>query len=141
MERTHENEIQEKREGCCCSAPESPKQEERRESRRTYLPHVDILDGETESLLLIDLPGIEKDSLDITLEKNTLTVKARQASLEREGYKLAYSEYGVGDYERSFTLTENVNRDEISASMQDGVLSLRIPKAEPAVKKISLSSN
>jgi len=59
-----------------------------------------------------------------------------------EGYELEYQEYEVGDYQRSFTLTEKINRDKIEATFKNGVLELHLPKAEPAKpKKISIKSS
>ncbi|MCC8180672.1 MAG: Hsp20 family protein, partial [Planctomycetes bacterium] len=77
---------------CACgSANEVAKQEEtaatvvKEESRRTYMPAVDVVDTDSETMLFADMPGVAPDSIDITLEKNTLTVKGKAEKEEYEG--------------------------------------------------------
>lgn len=118
---------------------DEPKQAERVESRRTYMPAVDIVDNEAETLLFCDMPGVDQSSVDISVENSVLTVKGTAHIEDFAEKSLVYSEYGVGDYERSFTLTDDIDRENISASIKDGVLKVRIPKAKPVSKKISVS--
>lgn len=129
--------------GCECSAPAAEKTEatENAAPRRTYIPAVDIVDSGTETVVVADLPGVDETTLDITVEKNILTVAAKQSEQAAQGRKLIYSEYGVGDYRRSFTLSEDVDRDGISAALRDGVLTIRLPKAAPVARKIAIASN
>lgn len=118
-----------------------PEGVERMENRKAYVPSVDIIDNEKETMLLADMPGVDCDNIDITLEKNILTIKGKPVPEEYPGRSLAYSEYGVGDFQRSFTITEEVDRDGINASMTDGVLTVKIPKMALATKKIAVSMN
>lgn len=107
----------------------------------TYMPAVDIIDNEKEALLLLDVPGVLEGDVDLTLEKSILTIKARPQEKLFEGRELLYSEYGIGDYRRSFSLTEDIDADGITASMKDGVLKVRLPKRAPVTKKISVGAN
>lgn len=128
--------------GCGCQAAECGGHAEKAEARRkrpVYKPAVDIIESESGIELVMDLPGIEEDSLGISLEKSVLTVKASQAEDKRDGLKLAYAEYGVGEYHRSFTLSEEVGREGISASLKDGVLTIALPKSQAVAKKIEIS--
>jgi HSP20 family molecular chaperone IbpA len=103
---------------------------ERTRTRRVYIPRVDIYETGDAVVLLADMPGVSEDDVDITLEKNVLTITGYVQPVEREGYGLAFSEYSEGDYERTFALSDEVDRNRIEASMKDGVLKLTLPKAE-----------
>jgi len=71
-----------------------------------------------------------------------LTIRGRSATIEHGGYQRVYNEYSDGDYERVFTLSENIDRDRIEATLKNGVLQLVLPKAEAAkARKIELKSS
>lgn len=108
---------------------------ERIRSGKVFTPPVDIYESAEEVVLLVDMPGVDEKSIDITLEQNILTLQGRVESLAPEGFTLNYQEYETGDYLRSFTLSDTVEREKISASYKDGVLQLHLPKAEPAKPK------
>jgi HSP20 family molecular chaperone IbpA len=113
---------------------------ERTRTRRVFIPRVDIYETDDAVILLADMPGVNDDSVDITLEKNILTVTGYLAN-ERENYGLAYREYREGDYERTFALSDEVDRNQIEATMKDGVLKLTLPKAEEMkARKITVKS-
>lgn len=109
-------------------------------SRKAYVPAVDIVDAKDLTTLTMDLPGVDMKDVDISVEKNILTVKARQGESSFGDKQLVYSEYGVGDYHRSFVLSDEVQKDGITASLKDGVLSVKLPKASPVSKKIAVGS-
>lgn len=115
--------------------------ERQAEPERAYVPAVDIVDAEKETVLVIDMPGVEDKNVDLTVEKNILTIHAKPAPEAFEGKTLVYSEYGVGDYRRSFSLSDEVDRDGITASIKDGVLEVRLPKSTPVTKKIAVGSH
>lgn len=126
---------------CGCAEGQVPIEAEKIESRRSYIPAVNILDSEAQTKLLVDVPGAEESGLDLTIEKNILTIKAKVDAPQFEGSKLIYAEYRIGDYQRSFILSDNVDKDGISASLKDGVLTVTLPKVQPVTKKIAISSN
>lgn len=114
---------------------------ERTRTRRVFIPKVDIYETGEAVILLADMPGVNEDSVDITLEKNILSIKGYVNLEGEEGYGLAYNEYTVGDYERTFALSDEVDRNEIEAAMKDGVLQLTLPKAEMAkTRKIAVKA-
>jgi len=127
---------------------EMPKQEvvANEETERTrecacYIPRADIYETEQEIVLLADMPGISIKNLDITLEKNVLTIMGTNDLQAPVGYSMEYQEYEPGDYQRSFTLSEEIDRDRIDATMKNGVLKLTLPKAGPAkTRKISVKA-
>lgn len=118
-----------------------PEGVERTKPRRVFKPDVDIIERKDDTLLTADLPGVDEHSLDITLEKNILTIKGMVEHSLPAGYRLAYEEYAVGDYERVFTLSDEVDKDRIQASIKNGVLRLVLPKAAAAKsRKITVNA-
>lgn len=114
---------------------------ERTRSKRLYTPAVDIIEGKESLLLIADMPGVDENSVDITLEKNILTLYGRVDQDVPGGHRLITSEYGIGDYERSFTLSDEIDRDRIEATVKNGVLRLTLPKAETAkTRKIPVTA-
>jgi HSP20 family protein len=105
-------------------------QGERTRERNVYTPAVDIMERKDDIVLLADMPGVDENTVDITLEKNVLTIYGKVAAEMPGGYTLYLSKYGTGDYQRVFTLTEEVDRDKIQATVRNGVLRLVLPKAE-----------
>lgn len=120
---------------------ESPEKGERTRERKVYTPGVDIIERKTDILVLADIPGADEKAVDITLEKNLLTIYARVDADIPESQRLSVMEYGIGDYQRSFTLTDEVDKDKIQAAVKNGVLKLILPKmAEIKTRKISVKA-
>jgi len=100
---------------------------------RVFVPQVDIVESEDRILLVADLPGVDQDGVEVTLEKNVLTLRGTVKPHAPEGYSLAYAEYAVGNFERAFTVSNDIDRQGIEAVVKDGVLKLTLPKAKHAV--------
>jgi HSP20 family protein len=111
---------------------EMPEGVERTRPRKVYTPNVDILEKKDEIVVTADLPGVDETSLDITLEKNVLTIHGMTEAEEATVARPLYAEYGVGDFQRAFTISEEVDRDTIRATVKNGVLRLVLPKAQAA---------
>jgi HSP20 family protein len=105
---------------------------ERMKTGNVYLPNVDISEDKDGIYILADMPGVDDKDVNITLENDVLTIEGKVVPVNTEGRARAYTEYGVGDYFRSFILTEAIDRDKIVATIKDGVLSIALPKAEAA---------
>jgi HSP20 family molecular chaperone IbpA len=91
--------------------------------------------------LLADMPGVDEKTVDIELEKNVLTITGRVENGQVKDAALMYSEYEIGDYERVFTLSDQIDRDKIVATVKNGVLRLELPKAEEVKpKKIAIKA-
>jgi HSP20 family protein len=105
---------------------------ERTRETRCFIPRADIYETENEISVIVDLPGVDKNSLEISLEKNILKINGYVSQEDPEGYSLAFAEYQIGDYERSFRLSNQIDQNKIDATLNDGVLKLRLPKAEAA---------
>ena len=112
---------------------------ERIRDRRVFVPRADIYETKEGLTLVMDVPGADEKSVDITLEKNVLTINAYPAAVKAEGYTLAYSEYSEGDFQRSFALSNEIDSARIAAEVKNGVLTLHLPKvAEVKPHKISI---
>ena len=94
-----------------------------------YSLAVDIYETDDAITLLADLPGVEKDGLDINVEDRQLTITGLVKEPE-DRLQPVYSEYGIGGYTRSFKLGDAIDQSKISASLKDGVLELVLPKAD-----------
>ena len=106
-----------------------------------YRPNTDIYEADDRVIIVADMPGVSPDDVDITLEQRVLTIRGHVDQTEPDGYRRTYAEYGVGDYERVFTLSEEIDREKIEARQKDGVLTLELPKAEAhKPKKISVKA-
>jgi len=119
----------------------APEEMERTRECRCFSPRADIYDANEQIIVVVDVPGADENSIDVSLEKNILTINAYVAPLEPEGYTLTYAEYEVGDYQRSFKLSDEIDRDKIQATIKDGVLRLFLPKAAAAkARKIGVKA-
>lgn len=105
---------------------------ERTRNRPVYAPRVDIVETDTGLEILADIPGVTKDSVEITMEQRTLRIQGRADISLPEGVAPLYLEYQPGDYERAFTLSDSIDPAGIEARVRNGVLHLRLPKAGPA---------
>ena len=104
-----------------------------------------VLDVVTRGVVYTESKGEPSGALiilrDITLEKNVLTINGFVETQQPDNYSLAYAEYDTGQYERSFTLTNEIDRDRIEATVKDGVLRLHLPKIGDAkTKKIAVKA-
>jgi HSP20 family molecular chaperone IbpA len=114
---------------------------ERTRDQPAFVPRVDIYETDDAIVLVADMPGVKEDSVDITLEKGVLTLNGYVDPEVPEGYSLAHAEYRVGDYVRSFTLSNEINQDAIEATLKDGVLRVTLNKVtEAQTKKIAVKA-
>lgn len=109
------------------------KQELQHESTRpglTFRPDVDILERPDAYVVYADLPGVDETSVQVRLENDVLTLDASLATLPEASWTPVHSEYRVGGYRREFRLSDAIDTGNVSATMRDGVLELRLPKVE-----------
>jgi HSP20 family protein len=102
------------------------------ESRHVYTPPIDIHENPDGLILEADLPGATDANLFVQLEENVLSLHARIEPPAPEGARVLHEEYHVGDYYRSFILSDEVDRERITAEFRNGVLRLTLPKADRA---------
>ena len=114
---------------------------ERAQGRKVYLPKVDIYETKDAVILIADMPGVDDKSVDVVLEKNVLSLSGKTAPLAFSGYTIAYGEYDGGDYHREFTISDEIDKDNIAASMKNGLFRLTLPKAQKIkAKKIAIQA-
>ena len=99
---------------------------------RYFIPYADIYETEEALAVLLEMPGVEKQDLDVGLENGVLRVDGRIDFSKYKDMEPVYSEYNVGHYARSFALSDQIDQEKISANLQDGVLTLTLPKAKHA---------
>ena len=111
------------------------------ELQNAFTPPIDIHEGPEGLTLEADLPGATERNLRIQLEDNVLSLYAKIDSPVPEGARLVHEEYRLGDFHRSFILSDEVDREQITAELKNGVLRLSLPKAERArTRRIEIKS-
>ena len=112
-------------------------------SRLSYSPLMNVSETESDYLVIMDLPGVEKKDIEVNLSNGTLTVSGeRKISKKSDENNRIWHETTYGKFSRSFELTSEILEDKIKGKFKDGVLKVTIPKAEEvkcAVKKIAVS--
>jgi HSP20 family protein len=107
---------------------------------RAFVPIADIFETEQALSVILEMPGVEKDNVDISVENDTLTIQGRIDYSKYEGLQPVYTEYNVGHYVRTFQISSKIEQGRISAELKDGVMKLVLPKAEKAKpRKIKVS--
>ena len=114
--------------------------EERTTAVRTFIPGTDIVENKDSLIVTMDMPGVKKDNINISLDKNVLEVEGVIDFEPYKNLKPVYTEYQVGNYARRFTVSSVIDTDKISAALADGVLTLTLPKVpEAQPRKIAIT--
>ena len=124
MASTQELQVQKKR--------EMEKKEETTIPARVFLPVADIYETQNALSVILEMPGVEKNNVEIRVEDDVLNVKGRLDLSKYQGLLPLYTEYNVGHYARSFQLSSKIDQNKISAELKDGVLFLTLPKVDEA---------
>ena len=111
---------------------ELEKKQESTAPARTFVPTADIFETEPALTVVLEMPGVDKNNVDVSIEDGVLTVQGRLDFAKYEGLQPVYTEYNIGHYRRSFSLSQKIEQAKISAELADGVLTLVLPKAEEA---------
>jgi len=107
---------------------------------RQFLPVTDIFETDQALTLIVEIPGVKKENVEVHVENDVLTIRGRIDFANYEGLQPVYTEYNVGDYARSFQLSSTVDQPKIKAELKDGVMTLVLPKAERAKpRKITIN--
>ena len=124
MTELHDLKLQEKK--------ELEQREEKTVPGTYYSPYTDIYESADALTVVMEIPGVSKDTIDIRLDKDELTVNAEINTQNYSDFQPVYTEYNIGHFSRSFILNSKVDRERIEANVADGVLTLTLPKAEEA---------
>ena len=111
---------------------ELEKKEETTIPARVFLPNADIYETNDALNVVLEMPGVEKNSVEVRVEDGVLKIDGRLDFSKYQGLQPLYTEYNVGHYSRSFRLSSKIDQNKIGAELKDGVLSLVLPKVEEA---------
>ena len=107
-------------------------------------PETDVVETEREIRVQVEMPGLKRENIEVDVENNVLTIRGEKREERTEGQEGRYhlAERRWGTFARSFVLPRDVDADNIQASFEDGVLTVRIPKSEKARRrKIDVGAN
>ena len=124
MANDHELQVQQKR--------EVETKEESTMPARLFQPQTDIFETSEALTLVLEMPGVDKGSVEVKVENDVLNIEGRVDFSKYDGLQPLYTEYNVGHYARSFRLSSKIEQEGISAELRDGVMTLVLPKAEKA---------
>ena len=99
-------------------------------ARPTFRPRCDIVETEEGLTILADMPGARAETLDVSIEGRELTIRAEVEDHAPEGMSPMIREYEVGDWERRFQVSAEIDAEAIEARLKDGVLTLTLPRAK-----------
>ena len=105
-------------------------QDVKQQEQQAILPAVDIFENESGITVQADMPGVSKDRLDVHIDSDTLSIEGRAVIPMPEGMDALHADIRSTHYQRSFSLSRELDTDRIEAGLKDGVLTLRIPKRE-----------
>jgi HSP20 family protein len=109
--------------------------EEKTVPGRYYMPAADIFETDDALTLMLEMPGVTKNNVDVQIENDVLRVEGKIDYSAYKDIEPVYTEYNVGHYARAFTLSNKIDRDAITARVEDGVLTLTLPKAKEALSR------
>src|SRR5690348_11472280 len=99
---------------------------------RYFVPTTDIFETEDALTVVMEVPGVGQDAIDINLENDVLKIEAKIDPAKYEGMEPLYAEYNVGHFARSFALSNRIDQQQIGAKLEDGILTLTLTKAKEA---------
>lgn len=102
---------------------------------RYYVPTTDIFETDDALTVVMELPGVEKQAIDVNVENDVLRIEARIDFAKYEGLEPLYTEYNIGHFARSFTLSNKIDQEQIDAQLDGGVLTLMLKKAKEALPR------
>jgi HSP20 family protein len=111
---------------------EQEKREETTIPARVFVPTADIYETKDALTVILEMPGVEKNNVNIGVQDGVLNVEGRLDLSKYQGLQPLHIEYNIGHYSRSFQLSSKIDQGKIEAAMKDGVLSLTLPKVEEA---------
>ena len=101
-----------------------------KQQEQAILPAVDIFENESGITVQADMPGVSRDRLDVHIDSDTLAIEGLAEIPMPEGMDVMYADIRSTRYQRSFSLSRELDTERVEASLKDGVLTLRIPKRE-----------
>jgi HSP20 family protein len=109
--------------------------EEKTTPARYFVPQTDIYESDDALTVVMEMPGVERRNIDVRVENDVLRVEGRVDPASYEGLEPLYTEYNVGHFARSFTLSNKIDQEHIEARLEDGALALTLKKAKGALPR------
>jgi HSP20 family protein len=109
--------------------------EEKTVPARYFVPATDIYETDESLTVVMEVPGVEKDDISVKIENDVLRVEGQIDFSKYQEMEPVYTEYNVGHYARAFTLSERIDQNEISAELDNGVLTLTLKKVKQALPR------
>jgi HSP20 family protein len=114
---------------------ELAQQEEKTIPGRYFVPAADIFETEEALTVVLEMPGVATNNVDVQIENNVLRVEGKIDHSAYTGIDPVYTEYNVGHYARVFALSDKIDQEAITARVEDGVLTLTLPKSKDALPR------
>jgi HSP20 family protein len=114
---------------------EVAQQEEKTIPGRYFVPAADIFETEEALAVVLEMPGVATNNVDVQIENNVLRVEGKIDHSAYTGIDPVYTEYNVGHYVRVFALSDKIDQEAITARVEDGVLTLTLPKSKDALPR------
>ena len=132
MAESQELQVQQKR--------EVEKKAETTTPGRVFVPVTDIFETPEALTVVLEMPGVDRNSVEASVENDVLTIEGRIDFTKYEAMRPVYTEYNVGHYARRFEISDRIDQSKISAEIKDGVVTIVLPKGEQAKpRKIQVS--
>jgi HSP20 family molecular chaperone IbpA len=126
------NDLRTRQAGASAAAPENASGRQNRYGDSALMPPVDVIEDASGITLYADLPGVAREALHLQVESGTLTIDAELELGLPQGLQSSHTEVGLGRFHRVFTLSKELDTENVTAELAQGVLKLRIPKAAHA---------
>ncbi|MBC7792277.1 MAG: Hsp20/alpha crystallin family protein [Clostridia bacterium] len=111
------------------------------DNEQYFVPRTDVYETGEALIIAVDVPGASESSVNVSLEGEKLCLEAKITASQPPGFTLTHQEYRVGNYRRTFSVHTLIDRDAITASLADGVLTVTLPKAKEAkLKRIEVKA-
>jgi HSP20 family protein len=101
-------------------------------ARRVFRPAADVVTSDRGVTLRVDLPGAKESDIDVTIDRDALSIRARVEAPSQDGLTPLLSEYRIGDYERTFRIADEIDRENVDATFRNGVLTLHLNRTVAA---------
>src|SRR5689334_18088569 len=111
---------------------EVEKKQEATVPTRLFMPIADIFEDANALTVVLEMPGVNKSNVEINVEGGVVQIDGGLDFSKYEGMQPVYTEYNIGHYRRSFSLSNKIDQNRIGAEMKDGVVTITLPKAEEA---------
>lgn len=117
-----------------------PSRDDTTAERLRVRPCTDVFETDAALVVVADVPGAERDSVEVTLVEDVLTLRARPILRPSEGWQPAGAEFELPEYERSFHVNADIDREALEATIRNGRLRIVLRKRQPRTSRIDVQA-